>query len=312
MADWQLTTPVVLIIFNRPDTTEKVFRTIAEAKPPKLLVMADGPRPNHTGEAEKCAVARAVIERVDWDCEVLTNYADTNMGLKKRVSSGLCWAFEQVDEAIILEDDCLPHPTFFRYCEELLTKYRHDTRIGAISGSNFQRGRNETGYSYYFSRYFHCWGWATWGRSCTLFDSAISLWPQVRDDGWLEGVFERPEEVDYWSKVFESLYGGKIDSWAYAWVFMSLVQNTLNILPTVNLVSNIGFGPHATHTTQSAGIGANTPIDAMQFPMRHPPLVIRHAKADSYTRKEVFEINPLHERAAKKLLRRIRSIVSGD
>ena len=155
--EWQLTTPVVFIIFNRPDTTAKVFEAIRQAKPPKLLVIADGARIDKPGEAEKCAAARAIINQVDWQCEVLTNYSNVNLGCRKRVSSGLDWVFEQVEEAIVLEDDCLPHPSFFQYCQELLEKYRDDERIMMISGDNFQFGNETTEYSYYFSRYGHCW-----------------------------------------------------------------------------------------------------------------------------------------------------------
>ena len=156
--NWQLTTPVVFVIFNRPDTTAKVFEAIRQAKPPKLLVIADGARIDKPGEAKKCAAARAIINQVDWQCEVLTNYSDVNLGCRKRVSSGLDWVFEQVEEAIILEDDCLPHPTFFRYCQELLEKYRDDEHIMMISGNNFQFGRKRNEYSYYFSHYSHIWG----------------------------------------------------------------------------------------------------------------------------------------------------------
>ena len=152
MADWQLNTPVVLIIFNRPDTTAKVFEAIRQAKPSQLLVIADGPRPEKPGEAEKCAATRAIIDRIDWDCEVLKNYSEINLGCQQRVSSGLDWVFQTVETAIILEDDCLPHPTFFRFCAELLAKYRDEPRVMAISGDNFQCGQNsETDKSYYFS-----------------------------------------------------------------------------------------------------------------------------------------------------------------
>src|SRR5665648_587346 len=175
MSNFQLKTPVAFIIFNRPETTRRVFAEIAKARPTKLLVIADGPRATHPDDAEKCAVVRAIIDGVDWDCEVLKNYSDVNLGCKRRVSSGLDWVFDTVEEAIILEDDCLPHPTFFRFCEEMLAKYRDDKRIAMISGDNFQFGKKRTEYSYYFSRYTHIWGWASWRRAwdnyCLLYTS---------------------------------------------------------------------------------------------------------------------------------------------
>ena len=179
MSDFQLTTPVAFLIFNRPDTTARVFEAIRQAKPPKLLVVADGPRPDRPDDVEKCKAARAIIDRVDWACEVLTNYSDLNLGCGKRPATGITWVFEQVEEAIIFEDDCLPHPSFFRFCEELLNYYRHDERIMVISGNNFQFGRNRTDDSYYFSRYNHIWGWASWRRAWEYFDYDLKLWPKI-------------------------------------------------------------------------------------------------------------------------------------
>ena len=183
MTNWKLETPVAFLVFNRPHTTDKVFSEIAAANPRKLLIVADGPRPDQPGEAERCVAVRAIVDRVDWDCEVLTNYSDINLGCKARISSGLDWVFDTVEEAIVLEDDCLPHPSFFRFCEELLVKYRDDERIAQIGGVNFQSGRRRTNYSYYFSRYAHIWGWATWRRAWRHYDVALKAWPLIRDGG---------------------------------------------------------------------------------------------------------------------------------
>jgi hypothetical protein len=187
MSNFQIKTPVAFLVFNCPDTTIRVFEEIRCARPPKLLVVADGPRADRPGEADKCQAVRAVIETVDWPCEVLKNYSDVNLGCKIRVSSGLDWVFEQVEEAIILEGDCLPHPTFFRFCEELLETYRDDERIGMISGDNFQFGRKRGDASYYFSRYNHIWGWASWRRAWQHYDRNMAIWPKFRDDHWLNG-----------------------------------------------------------------------------------------------------------------------------
>ncbi len=142
MSDWVLNTPVIFLVFNRPDTTQEVFEAIRQAQPPRLFIVADGPRATHSADEQKCAAVREIVAQVDWACEVQHNYSAENLGCKRRVSSGLKWAFEQVEEAIILEDDCLPHPTFFRFMQELLEKYRHDDRIGAISGDDFQITRH--------------------------------------------------------------------------------------------------------------------------------------------------------------------------
>src|SRR4029453_18315014 len=155
-----LRTPVAFFIFNRPEATARVFGEIAKVKPARLFVIADGPRQSRLGEAEKCAAARAIIERVDWDCEILKNYSDVNVGCGIRIATGISWVFEQVEAAIILEDDCLPHQTFFRFCEELLEKYRDDEGVMHIAGNNLLFGRRQMPFSYCFSYFTPSWGWA--------------------------------------------------------------------------------------------------------------------------------------------------------
>lgn len=303
MAELTTQTPVAFLIFNRADNTEKVFQAIRKAKPPKLLVIADGPRAHKIGEAEKCEKTRAIIDRVDWDCEVYKNYSEQNMGCARRVSSGLNWVFEQVEEAIILEDDCVPHPTFFPFCDELLDRYRDDERIVVISGQNVQFGRHRAPYSYYFSRHNHCWGWATWKRAWQHFDFEMKNWPEVRDRHLLNDILHDSQAVEFWTDMFQSTYAGKIDSWAYRWTFSCWTQNGLSILSNVNLISNIGFGKEGTNITASSGRFskyANMITEAIQFPMTHPPHMIRDAKADDFTQKTLF-MPRLRKRLASKL-----------
>jgi hypothetical protein len=288
MADFQLTTPIAFLIFNRPDTTARVFEAIRQAKPPKLLVVADGLRPDRADDIEKCKAARAIIDGVDWDCEVLTNYSDVNLGCKSRVSSGLNWVFDTVEEAIILEDDCLPHPSFFQFCEELLEYYRHDQRIMVISGDNFQFGRKRTEYSYYFSRYNHIWGWASWRRAWQYYDLKMKLWQEISDGSWLESILGETQAVKYWTKIFQTAYDNKVDSWGYGWTFACWIQNGLTILPNVNLVSNIGFGADATHTSRAIQSVVNNPVREMSFPLQHPPFITRHFEADRFTWENIY------------------------
>lgn len=301
MTDFRLVTPVAFIVFNRPDTTERVFAEIARARPPKLLVVGDGPRASRQGEAEKVAATRAIIQRVDWDCEVLTNFSDINLGCKKRVSSGIDWVFEQVDEAIILEDDCLPDPTFFRYCQEMLERYRDDKRIGIISGDNFQFGQQHGTDSYYFSKYVHIWGWATWrDRWIDSYDVTISKWPLVHNEGRLaDMVWDRREAV-YWAKIFDRVFRGEIDTWDYQWVFANWLEGRVNILPVVNLISNIGFGQNATHTTGDSEF-ANMQVKRMQFPLTHPIGIMRNMRADRFSEKKHFRV-PFGKRIKNKVI----------
>ncbi len=274
-------TPVVFLIFRRPQTTQRVFEAIRLAKPKQLLVVADGPREDRQGEAEKCQQTRQIIETVDWDCEVFTNYSDINLGCRERVASGLTWAFSLVEEAIILEDDCLPHPSFFPYCEELLKRYRYDTRIMAISGDNFQDGHQRTPYSYYFSKYFHCWGWATWKRAWQFWEFSLEKWQEFRDGGLFRLVCDLPEEYLYWHRNFESLYNNEINTWDWIYLLNCWMQSGLTILPNVNLVSNIGFGSDATHTIGEAPQSTKSMYEVREIV--HPPFVLRHVEADIYT-----------------------------
>jgi hypothetical protein len=287
MSEFQLNTPVVLIIFNRPDTTKKVFSEIAKAKPPKLLIIADGPRSDRIGEVERCLVTRAIIGNVDWPCEVLTNYSEVNLGCKYRVSSGLDWVFEQVPEAIILEDDCLPEPSFFRFCEELLIRYRDDESVAMISGANFQFGKNYGNSSYYFSRYNHIWGWASWRRAWKRYDVEAKDWAEFRSEKWLNSLFFNTYEQKYWVNIFQSVAVGKIDTWDYQWTMAAWKHQMVSIIPNTNLISNIGFGVDATHTFGS-NIFDRVPVGAMSFPLRHAKSNIADKTADLYTEKIMF------------------------
>ena len=278
-----LETPVAFLVFNRPDTTARVFNEIARARPRQLLVVADGPRPDRDGEAERCAAVRAIVERVDWPCDVRTNYSERNLGCRGRVSSGLDWVFGEVEEAIILEDDCLPHPSFFRYCETLLERYRDDERVTCISGDDFQRRNGGCRWSYYYSRFVHIWGWATWRRAWRHYDVAMRGWPAARDAGLLESVWGVDRSaVAHWRETFDAVHAGRVDTWDFQWVFACWQQGGLTILPCGNLVSNLGFGGEATHTTGASPL-AELPVQAISFPLRAPPFMRADHFADRFT-----------------------------
>ncbi|GAB4257078.1 MAG: hemolytic protein HlpA [Deferrisomatales bacterium] len=282
-----LGTPVVLIVFNRPELTRQVIEALARVRPAELFVVADGPRPDEPRDAQRCAAARRVATDVSWPCRVAAELAETNLGCATRVATGLDWVFEQVEQAIVLEDDCVPDPSFFRFCQELLDRYRADERVAVVSGTNVQFGRNRVAESYYFSRYNHCWGWATWRRAWRNFDFAMEGWPRVRDEGTLAELLDSPRAVRYWTHLFDRTAAGAIDSWAYRWTFACWVRRQLSILPAKNLVRNAGFGEGATHTgalNRYAFLTANS----LEFPLRHPPEVVRHEAADRYTERTMF------------------------
>ena len=282
-------TPVAFIFFNRPDTTQRVFEEIRKARPPLLLLVADGPRPGHPSDVEKCAQTRAIVDQVDWDCEIRKNYSEVNFGCRKRVSSGLDWVFSEVEEAIILEDDCLPHPSFFKFCEELLGKYRDNDRIGHIGGVDFQFGRKRGPYSYYFSRYTHIWGWASWRRAWKGYDPNLALWPKLKKEKWLRHFLGHLSLVGYWTNIFDRVYQRGIDTWDYQWTFHCWTQNRLAIIPNVNLISNIGFDTNATHTMGQSKFNSME-TEAMEFPLSHPLVIMRDPAADEYTEKHHYFI----------------------
>lgn len=262
-------TPVVFIIFNRPDTTEMVFREIAKAQPSKLLVVADGPRGDRPGEAEKCSEARKIIERVNWDCEVLTCFSDTNLGCKERVSSGLTWAFEQVEEAIILEDDCLPDPSFFPYCDELLEKYRMDASVMAIGGACFLGPEFSSQESYYFSNIPLVWGWASWRRAWKKYDIKMGGWPEFRDSQRFRDTFPTFSSRTHFRRQMDRTFQEGIDTWDYQWTFSIWKAQGHCVNSTKNLIKNVGFGPDATHTQLYDPV-FDPPLSGVTFPLAHP------------------------------------------
>lgn len=302
-----LTTPVLFLIFNRPDTTQKVFNAIKQAKPKQLFAAADGPREDKEGEKEKCEQARKIIEQVDWDCEVKTLFRDKNVGCKIAVSSAIDWFFENVKEGIILEDDCLPSQSFFWFCQELLEHYRDDARIMTISGDNFQFDRKRGDGSYYFSKYPHIWGWATWRRAWNHYGVNMKNFEEFKEEAQINNVFNIKQQQKYWTKIFQIVYEGKIDSWGYQWAYSCFINNGLCVMPNVNLVSNIGFGKEASHTKDQNSILSNMKIKNIQK-IIHPNFVLADQEADLLTSKLCFGNKNIFERAKNKALRIVKKL----
>ncbi len=281
MSEFKLNVPVLFLIFNRPDTTQRVFNEIRKAAPPKLFVSADGPRENKPGEFEKCQATRDIIKHVDWDCEVFTNFRDKNSGCKIAVSSGISWFYENVEEGIILEDDCLPCLSFFRFCEELLEKYRDDERIMQIGGTNLLNGWQRDDSSYYFSQYGAIWGWASWRRAWKHYDVNMKLWPEVKAKKMFFDWFDHKREIQFWLNIYDKVYLGQIDTWDYQWDFAKRINLGLGIVPKVNLVSNIGFREDATHTKDKKHAFAELECLNIEFPLRYPKVLRRNKISDN-------------------------------
>ena len=291
-------TPLLFLIFNRPQFTRRVFEEIRRARPPKLFVAADGPRADHPGEDDLCSQARKAI-RVDWDCDLHLDYRQKNQGLKLGVSGAIDWFFDHVEEGIILEDDCLPSPSFFDFCQELLTRYRKDDRVMHISGTNLQFGRKRGDGSYYFSRYMRCWGWASWRRAWAFYDVGMSTYEAFRRQNQLAHIVESRSMRRFWRLTFDAVAAGRISTWDFQWAYAIFAQGGLCAVPNVNLVSNLGFGPAATHTFDSKSVMANVQARDLEA-ITHPTLVLPDREADRFEGKHVFLL-PLRQRALNRL-----------
>jgi hypothetical protein len=285
-----LETPVIFLIFNRPAATARSFEAIARARPHVLLVAADGPRTDQ--ERELCAAARnAVLNRVDWPCDVRTRFLDRNAGPRYGPATGLDWAFTEVEKGIVLEDDCVAGPDFFAFCETLLDRFRDDDRVMEIGGSNYQFGRQRGSASYYFSRHAHTHGWATWRRAWRLFDAEVRDWPTLRAEGVVEAWCDDPAEQRYWTAIFQGVFEGVLSTWDYQWLLCRWANWGLAAVPNGNLVSNIGFGPDATHLKHRRDF-SEMPIEPMAEVV-HPAGTFVHQEADRYMFESHFAPPPL-------------------
>jgi hypothetical protein len=282
-----LQTAVLFLVFNRPVTTKQVFEVIRQAKPPKLYVAADGPRTDREGEVARVSRVRQIATAVDWPCEVKTLFRNENLGCKKAVSSGIDWFFENEEQGIILEDDCLPHPNFFAFCETLLNRYASDERVWVVTGDNFQDGKQRGDGSYYFSRYNHVWGWASWRRAWTKRDMEMRFWPNWKTSSeWTAWVPDKIERK-YWAKIFDQMERDEIDTWDYQWTGSVWFGGGLTATPNVNLISNIGFGLDSTHTASPESPLANMDTHGINV-LIHPTEVRQDVAADAYVFDHTF------------------------
>lgn len=274
--------PILLIIFNRPEMARQVAARVAGITPATVYIASDGPRSHVHGEEQKVAAARnAATTAFDRSCNVHTLYHAKNLGCKKAVQSALNWFFENESEGIVLEDDCLPDKSFFSYCDCLLDRYRDDLRIGMISGDNFQFDRLALESSYYFSRYAHVWGWASWRRTWNYYRSDKPFWEEVQKSALLKTVFNRQKVRAHWEKIFDKVYADQIDTWDYQLNLSLWSQHMVSIIPANNLVTNIGFDKTATHTKFET-IFSRVESNAMPLPLTHPTFVIRNVQADQF------------------------------
>ncbi len=280
-----LNTPILFIIFNRPDLTEQVFNEIKKQQPKQLFIAADGPRFDAHSDLELCKQTRSIINKIDWPCELKTLFRDQNLGCGKAVSSSISWFFDQVEEGIILEDDCLPNDSFFVFCETLLEKHRNNQTAMHIGGSNFHFGKKYSNTSYYFSAIPHVWGWATWRRAWRLYDFNLSDLNYFLNQNKIYNYVSDKKTYSFWFEIFCKMNQKKIDTWDYQWQYAIWNNNGLAIIPSVNLIKNIGFGSNATHTKEQHEF-ANMPTFEMQKIIYNDEIKINRVADEAF-----FKIN---------------------
>lgn len=278
----KITSPVLLIAFNRPENTKIVFEKIKQAKPSKLYLAVDAPRENNDEDQIRVHNVQKIFDQINWECDVNKRYATKNQGCGIGVFNAISWIFEHEDRAIILEDDCVPSIPFFSYCDDLLDKYKNDTRIWLISGNNFNEEAVSTQHSYFFSRFGHSWGWATWKRCWDEMDLHILKYPLIRDQDLLKAAFASKKETDFYNKYFNRVYNDKCyfkNNWDIQFSFTIHSNGGLTIIPRKNLVSNIGST--GTHTISKAKFH-NLAIDNDFKIMSHPDFILPDVNYDTY------------------------------
>jgi hypothetical protein len=286
-------TPILFLIFNRPDTTRQVFERIKQIKPKYFYIACDGPRSNKADETEIVRATRDwVIENITWDCEYKTLFRDTNLGCGRSVSSSISWFFQNVEMGIILEDDCLPDISFFTYCQELLILYKHDQRVSSICAPNMLGDIYKSSYSYSFSNYCLVWGWATWRRAWLQYDFKLSNWPEIKKTDFLKKINNTFFFKIYWNYIFNLCYEGKINTWDYQWIYASWQQSGLSIIPSVNLIRNIGIGNNSTHHVDE--YFSKFSEQQLLFPLIHPTKIQKTINLDILLTEKIFTTTKLN------------------
>lgn len=302
--------PVAVFGFIRPECLSKVFDCVRSVKPAQLFLVLDAPRVNRPDDIPKWEACKRVFEGVDWECEVHREYAQTNMGCRRRMGSGITWVFSHVEEAVVLEDDCVPDPTFFLFCAELLQRYRADARVGMIAGHVAHLGKIDVLESYYFDRLNTIWGWATWRRAWSKFDATMEAWPSFRANRGLSELCRSRYQERKLVSMFDGVHQNKRSSWATAWALTCIREGFFCLHPTRNLITNIGCGLDATHTDCSSTPWSGRPLQPIKFPLAHPADVGLNRNEEQKTIKCLYAV-PLSVRVWERVKRYIKKARGG-
>lgn len=305
-----LQTPVLLITFNRPHYIRQVFEVLKEVKPAYLYIFQDGARQKNDADNQKCAEVRSVFDEINWPCDVKTLFSPINLGCGKGPSTGISWFFEQIEEGIILEDDCVPEPAFFDFCTEMLNYYRDNNKISFIGGTNFIKSKKFKSYSYYFSNGHHgTWGWATWRRTWKQFDYYLSNLNFDEFKKHLGFYFSNYRVKEYWYNIFENVKKNRYNEscWDYQFYFSTWRKNQLAIIPNLNLVKNVGSDQDATHTLgKSSLLHQNTAPENQQI-ISHPDFIELDKKTDFLFQKKFIQPYNFGFEGIKRIPHRVNS-----
>ena len=276
-------TPILYLVFNRPNETKQSFEIIRKIKPLFLFIAADAPRPNVSSDIDNCKAVKSIIKSaIDWDCEVKYLFREENLGCGRAVSQAIDWFFSYVESGIILEDDCVPKESFFPFCAELLDKYRYTDKVSHISGHNNQMGYKRGRADYYFSKVVNIWGWATWRRAWQRYAFRLDN---------ISLLEKHPKRNLFPIKNINDFTEGKIDTWDTQWLFLNFVNNFYCISPNINLVQNIGFNSAATHTNfNPPGYLQKNNNGDLSFPLRHPKKIQFNTVADEFAAAYIFKV----------------------
>ncbi len=293
--------PILLLIFNRVDKVNVLVESLRLVKPTRLFVCADGPR--NKEELESCEKTRETISAIDWPCEVTTLFRENNLGCKNSVSQGISWFFDQVEYGIILEDDCIPNPSFFYFCNDLLFKYMDNDRVMHISATNLG-SNSQLKEDYYFSSFPNIWGWATWKRAWNKYDVNMQAWPKYYKNKLYLNFFNDEKMSKNWLVEFQSTYDGKINTWDYQWFFCCLLNDGLAIMPKNNMAKNIGFDSSGTHTFSTTHKFSRLKVVDQTFPLVHQSIVLRNFELDYQMQKNIYNTS-IKEKITQRLSRLI-------
>ena len=314
--------PVLMVFFNRSEPLKKVFEAVKKARPKKLFLAQDGPRPSNINDVKNVVACREVVKDIDWDCEVYTDFSDINLGCGKRMSSAISWAFSHVDRLMILEDDCVPNQSFFPFCEELLERYKDDERISMISGMNhLEKYENFNKNSYIFCASGAIWGWATWKRQWESYDfemkfiNELDVFNKIKKSNFPK--YYKKDLIKQGKNRLKVLNSGKkLSSWTFQYNMIGFLNNQVTIVPMVNMISNVGLTGDSTHASSSLKMipkGLQKVFYMKQheiaFPLNHPTIVYRDDAFD----KKVWRLMgmPIHVAVHRKFSSIIRRIIFG-